>query len=181
MEAQQCFTRNMSVFTSHCSCDVRGHGWTAVVMEEAHQQCLIVSIYLRNSVGLEEETNARVLGELMACIQQWSGPTPEWHAQVKLCLFTWVYLISLFDPISLFVCCSAKRLPADFQRLQIGRCSPRLLFVRTRSHNFWRNMRSESEFLGTQRSLSIFALFLFYDILIYFIVVLHASQCSFWG
>ena len=32
------------------------------------------------------------------------------------CLFSWVYLIFLF------VCFSAKRLPANFQRLQIGRC-----------------------------------------------------------
>ena len=58
----------------HHSCNIDGHGWLATVAEEDPQSILLISIYLKNSVGLEETTNATILAELMACIQQWSGP-----------------------------------------------------------------------------------------------------------
>ena len=61
-----------------------GCGWTAVVLEERPQAVLLISIYLKNSVGLEADINASIIAALMACLQQWKGPwlvVGDWNVE----------------------------------------------------------------------------------------------------
>ena len=67
------FREHMSVH-HHQQFMKEGCGWIAAVLTEADQQILVISIYLKHSVGIQEDTNAAIVGALMACVQQWQGP-----------------------------------------------------------------------------------------------------------
>ena len=50
-----------------------GCGWSAVVLEEKNDKTLLVTVYLKNSEGLQSRLNAELMGTLMACLQTWKG------------------------------------------------------------------------------------------------------------
>ena len=50
-----------------------GCGWSAAVLEEVSGNTLIVTVYLKNSEGLQSKLNSELMGTLMACLQTWQG------------------------------------------------------------------------------------------------------------